>query len=1376
MMARGSGSGKKRQSAFELHREWLELVDTDGPFVAAPVLAKVFNNGIGAVVESGSSAYDALKSAHQAFGAAWDRFDKIPMDSADDDQVEAFARARDLWVEKLLADVIGWKSEFKVFQPGASRFSAESPDGRVTVEADAALWAEDDDQPAVLVMRVPAVKYLRDAPGDSWSADYIDRLDVLLRKHGVQLGLVTDGRWWGLVSAHAGTMTASGVFDAFTWIEERATRDALLTLLSPRYVVGGKPEQRLAQLFVDSVAAAEEVTEALGAQVRRAVELLIQAFSEADMRSRSEGRGTVLPEDPALAYEAAVTVMMRVVFLLFAEERGLLPRGVLFEQGYGIAGELDELKKRQANESEEVLDATSLTWHRLLATSQALFTGSSFEDSRMPAYGGSLFDPERFEFLTARHEAGSLKLTVSDRVMLHVLNSVQVAVIKKEARRISFRDIDVEQIGYIYEGLLGYTAAKAEKVTLGLRGTEGSEPEITLDQLETISAKVSTKDSPKEFAQAVREFIKADQPSAKAQSVAQIAKLLGTEPEPSALSALSQLVGKDSAEFERILPWLPIVRLDLRARPFVLPAGGLLVVETPSRRNAGAHYTPKSLAEEVVLHALEPLCYNPGPYQTNNREEFRLKSSTEILNLKVADIACGSGAFLVAAARYLADRLAEAWVAENPAMLGQKNLPQLAMREVVAKCLYGGDINSMAVEMCKLSLWLVSLDPAQPFSFVDDKIFVGNSLLGVTDLKQISRAHIDPKAATVVDFFSDFDADSQVRQAIDLRRELATKVNENDPMRSTSAKMGQLKRYRQLTADLRTMADGVIAAGLELGGKPGKKLDEAYENLRIALNQAFAPKQGVEADDEMLNAIIDRGLTPTVETDYERWQPLHWVLEAPDVMVDHGGFDAVIGNPPFLGSQKLKGAMGTNMRDWFVEQIGYGAKGIADFVAYFFLRAQALANVNGALGLIATNTVAQGDTREVGLQQMVERGFTITHAVQSKKWPSASANLEYAAVWGSLQKIPESMPRFIENLAVKSISSLLEPQGSVSGEPFALNANSNLAYNGMYVLGMGFTLETEEALNWIVEEPKLADVVKPYLGGKDLNGRPDLSASRYVIDFNDRTKAQAREYQHAFSRVEQLVKPERLQNNRKQYRDYWWQYAEKRGAMRKAIKGKDRVIAIAQVSSTLMPAFVSTDQVLDAKLIVFALDDFHSFAVLSSDLHRQWVLKYGTTMRADATYTPSSIFVPFPRPTATDATEHWGRVLDTERRDIMLRRQLGLTKLYNLVNDPDQPDSADADAARLREIHRNLDAAVAAAYGWEDIDLDHGFYTYKQVTRYSISPAARIEVLDRLLAENHRRAKLEAEAAASKLATKAKTKKPAKPSKTVEPKQKESLF
>ena len=131
-------------------------------------------------------------------------------------------------------------------------------------------------------------------------------------------------------------------------------------------------------------------------------------------------------------------------------------------------------------------------------------------------------------------------------------------------------------------------------------------------------------------------------------------------------------------------------------------------------------------------------------------------------------------------------------------------------------------------------------------------------------------------------------------------------------------------------------------------------------------------------------------------------------------------------------------------------------------------------------------------------------------------------------------------------------------------------------------------------------------------------------------------------------------------------------------------------------------------------------------------------------MRTDINYSPSDVFETFPRPHLTEeserALEAIGRTLDEERREIMLRRELGLTRLYNRVNDPALADSADPDVARLRVIHRELDEAVMAAYGWDDVPLDHGFHEYRKMTRWTISPAARVEVLDRLLALNHERA------------------------------------
>ena len=180
------------------------------------------------------------------------------------------------------------------------------------------------------------------------------------------------------------------------------------------------------------------------------------------------------------------------------------------------------------------------------------------------------------------------------------------------------------------------------------------------------------------------------------------------------------------------------------------------------------------------------------------------------------------------------------------------------------------------------------------------------------------------------------------------------------------------------------------------------------------------------------------------------------------------------------------------------------------------------------------------------------------------------------------------------------------------------------------------------------------------------------------------------------------------------------------------------------VSKTVMPMRVPHSQVFSQSIGVFATDSFADQAVLSSSLHQMWAIKYGCR---DARTIPAirhpDVFETFPRPAPTDRLAEIGRTLDTERREIMLRRELGLTKLYNLVNDPDYTDD---DIERMRQIHVELDQAVMDAYGWGDVPLDHGFHTYRQMRRWTVSPAARVEILDRLLEENLRRAAAQGEA------------------------------
>ena len=1309
-------------SAADQHRAWLELVDTDGPFLAVPALKRGWPTGM---LPPDKRELAALKDAKPAFEKAWDNWDT---NRDDPSALDLYLEARDAWVDTVLRDVTGWKDSYV---PAAAGTEARSPDYAVTVRPDGALVR--GELTGALVLVTDPVDSLRHPGADGWAASPIDRMEELLRACGVLVGVVTDGRWWAVVSARPQTMVASGILDAHRWIEFPAARNAFIELLRRRRLIAGRPEDRLTELFADSVAAAAEITEALGTQVRRAVELLVQAMSEAAIAARDRGTPNPLPATRSEVYEAAVTVMMRVVFLLFAEERGLLPQSRLFAMGYGISDEFDTLDARAREDGSETLDATHLTWHRLLATSQALYRGASFEEMRLQSYGGSLFDPARFPFLTAVDEHGLLAVSVSDRVMLEVLRAVQFARLPGEpARRISFRDIDVEQIGYIYEGLLGYSCEDVTEVTVGLIGKAGEEPEIPLASLEALRA---AKQADAAFAAAIESWVKEDQAAATLPSKSALAKAIRTEPEDTdrALRAVtSNVVLRD-----RLRPFIGIIRRDLRDRPTVMLPGGVLVVETPSRASAGAHYTPKDLAEDVVRYALEPLVYDPGPHQ--RADNWVPVDSARILSLKIADIACGSGAFLVAAANYLAKRLVEAWQRDGVTRGMPPHDQQIhAVRTVIAKCLYGADINAMAVEMCKLSLWLVSLDPNLPFSFVDDKILHGNSLLGLTDVRQLKHQHIDPDANRQGTVF-ELDVDGVLRRAKDIRRELANEVDDDDPLRSSTAKERLWRQYQKVTAPLAEVADAVIAAGVRLGGKPGKALNVAYENLGIALGNAS------ESDRRRLDEIIMTGLTPTVTTDYTRWKPLHWILAVPDVM-ERGGFDAIIGNPPFLGDAKITAAIGTNVRDWLIQIVAGGRRGRADLVAFFFLRAMSLLTPQGNLGLIATNTVAQGDTREVGLDQMAANGFTITRAIQSRSWPVASANLEYAAVWGTRKQVAPAVPRVADDVPVQRISTLLEPTGRVDGLPSRLTHNTGIGFQGCFLQGMGFILEQNEAEAWVRIDPRNAEVLFPYLNGEDLNSRPDTSASRWAIDFNDRPEEAAREYRLPYERLVELVKPERAQKAKAVRQAPWWLFLRARPALRKAMRGLEEVLVIALVSKTVMPMRVPTGQVFSHALGVFATDSFSDQAVLSSSMHQMWAIKYGSGMRNDPRYTPSDVFRTFPRPEPTERLAEVGRMLDTERREIMLRRELGLTKLYNLVNDPNITDAADPNVARMRQIHTELDRAVMDAYGWGGVELSHGFHTYRKMTRWTVPPAARVEILDLLLEENLLRAAAQGDA------------------------------
>jgi Eco57I restriction-modification methylase/MmeI, target recognition domain len=1290
------------------HLDWLGMMEISGPFLTLPVLTRVWPT-LDAV---DPATREALRFAHA---------------EAQDDPAG--------WIEFVLKGLLGWGDA--LHRDGMAELGLSVPEHDAHIEPSFTLT---DPQTGALrllgMIHSPGGHPTARIIGEAWAATPADRAALLCRHHDVPLGLVTDGRWWALVWAPRGGVTTTAVFDSVTWPEaaDRVVVRAFASLLHRRRFLAVPAAEMLPTLLDESLKNQEEVTEALGVQVRRAVEQLVDAVGRHDLRTReSGGRGLDEVATAHDVYRASVSVMMRVVFLLFAEERGLLPAdNDLYAAAYSAGRLCDDLERRAQEASEEELEYSTAAWHRLLALFGAVYHGVVHPRLDLPAYDGSIFDPAEHRWLES--------VMVDDRTVLHMLRSVQYVQIKRERRRLSFRALDVEQIGYVYEGLLSYEGFRAEATMVGLVGKEGLEDEVPLQDLEQIATR--TPDVPALAAALAEEYedSKIGSVTALAKRLAPLAGAARTD----ALRLLLAATGNDRALAERLLPFFGVLRRDLRDLPVVIRAGSLYVTQSRLRQHTGTHYTPRFLAEQVVDGALEPLVYSPGPLQTADKTQWTPRSSTEILALRVADIAMGSGAFLVAACRYLAGKLVEARATEGdirarehitrerPTAVDVEADPVViqARRDIIERCLYGVDINPMAVEMAKLSLWLVSMDPSRPFTFLDDRLIAGDSLLGITSLDQLEVMHLDAAKGRALHDRAVLDFTTGVRTLItdvaDQRRKLAGMPG--DDLIELDAKRHVLDQVRDKTDRARLFADLTVGAALAHAGRG----ERAQRDAAIAAaNYARLVNEGASDADQRARDQAARWLaTDQPEGGFDRY-PLHWPLEFPEVF-EHGGFDGIVGNPPFLGGHKITGVAGDAYRAHLVAVVGGGSRGRADMVAYFVLRAHAILSRRGQTGLVATNTLAQGDTREVGLDKILGSGVDLRRAVKSKPWPSRSAALQYCAVWTSCAPLAASALRTLDGSPVGRITAALDAGSRAVGSYHRLSANEGCSFEGSKVDVGLFLVQHALAAAMIQRDPRNRDILMPFLNGKDVGSRPDVSASRWVLNFHDWTRDRASRYRDCFSILESRLPPSQRIGS-------WWQYARRRPALLRATAHLGRVMVIIHHSKIAMPVFVESGQVFSHALVVFATDDPAMLAVLSSALHYWWAISRGSTLKGDLRYTPTDVFETLALPKMTPDLRVLGERLESYRRELMLARQAGLTQTYNLVHDP---SCADADVAGLRSVHREIDEAAVRAYGWRDLlagGLDHGFHETRQGVRYTVGPVVRQEILDRLLELNHER-------------------------------------
>ncbi len=1078
-------------------------------------------------------------------------------------------------------------------------------------------------------------------------------------------------------------------------------------------------------MFGASALEGTELTKTLGFQVRRAVELFVAALSSADREERlRQGRGPLDTVPPHDVYVAAATVMMRAIFLLYAEERGLLPLDdPLYARAYALSTLREQIETERLESGDEPLERRCYAWRRMLATFAAVYGGISHDRLRMPAYGGRLFDPARFPFL--------LDARIDDLTIATMLSALQILEPERgaAARRLSFRELDVEQIGHVYEGLLDHDARSAEDVVLGFTGKSGDEPEVDLAAIEANAAR--GRDALVEF------LVETTGRAAKA-----VARdldrgaALARDKDVETTRRIRRACENDVGLAERVMPYSPFLRDDLHGVPTVYLPGSLLVRKTRARRDSGTEYTPRVLAEEIVLYTLEPLCFRPGPIEGAERRDWAIKPSEELLALKVCDPACGSGAFLVAACRYLADRVVEAWA--NEGHISDDDPTREAQRLVAQRCIYGVDRDGMAVEMAKLSLWLLTFSRERPFGFLDHAIREGDSLLGITSIDQVRHFHRDPVRGKQLNEETLFDMTSVLYSLFDEARRLRTELEHHDLLDVHDVEDQDRLQAEAIekTSIARTLADAIVGVELSLSDRPSHERDSAI--VAIANRLAAAIGIGVNADWRDARVEIDwistetgRRINAGRPNGAPKREPLHWPLEFPEVFSgERSGFDAVTGNPPFLGGKLITGSFGDDYRNLLLQTLAGDRRGHADLVAYFFLRA---AEIAVRFGFIATNTIAQGDTREVALDVLTDRDWSIYRAEKSRPWPGAAA-IQVSEVWCTRSKSRE--PIILGDKLVSGISPLLVPVSRVNGVAYTLKANLGIAFNGQYLHGTGFVLSDSERAEIVSRDSRSGEVISPYIVAEDICSRFDLSAARSAIDFGTMDESEARSYGAAYSWIERTVKPQRLASSAAVRSAPWWQFFRTRPELRQASLSLDYIILMPLVSKYSIPVKARNGQVFSHMVAVFATDDDGLYGLISSEVHKIWARSRGSTMRNDTRYTPTDCFETFPLPDHFETIGTIMHELHEYRTALMYERHLGITKLYNSFHSP---ACGEPEIERLRQLHTELDRSVLVSYGWEDLSAARSFHATDEGLRLALDEAVRIEILDRLLELNQKR-------------------------------------
>lgn len=1138
-----------------------------------------------------------------------------------------------------------------------------------------------------------------------WRAAPQLKFERLLRETGVAIGLLSNCRQLRLVYAPRGESSGHATFNVHEMVQVagRPMFAALHMLLSAdrMFMLGEK--QRLPAILANSRKYQNTVSTKLAEQVLAALYELMRGFQSADDVRKGDLLRDVLANDPNQVYSGLLRILMRLVFVLFAEDRDLMSGDPVYSNNYSITGLFERLREDRGR-FPDTMDSRFGAWSQLLTLFRLVFEGGQHGTFKLPARKGYLFDPDRFPFLEGR--TGSCPADepapvprISDGVVYRVLRNLLIL----DGERLSYRTLDVEQIGSVYETVMGFDLEVAAGKSIAIKPVKshGAPATINLDTLLQIKGEDRAKWLNEQSDQT-----------------------LGKD-------AAIQL--KDASTIDELLVALD-KKIQKKVTPRVVPAGEIVLQPSNERRRSGSHYTPRSLTEPIVRKTLEPilkqLCdpeatcpgvyqpsredkqrYTPGELQARIRlsekavetskqaRELGTPHPSQILDLKICDPAMGSGAFLVETCRQLGDELIKAWYAHDAVPTDippDEDEVLYARRQVAQRCLYGVDKNEMAVDLAKLSLWLVTLAKDHPFTFLDHSLRYGDSLVGLTR-RQIIGFHWEPKKQR--QFGEDL-----IQKRLDRATEARAKIlnaREDVPYRDQEQRLAVANEALEV---IRLTGDACVSAFF--AGSKKKEREDRCEELFASVSDWYASGHEISKRGPIASAAA------SLRSGEHPLSPFHWEIEFPEVFgIKDGGFDVFVGNPPFLGGQHLSGATSAEYLD-FIKQLTPGTGRVTDLVAYFFRAAFSKLNSTGTIGFVATNSISQGETRAGGLAAIREKGGIIFSAKRRVKWPGEAAVI-VSQVFISKNEIPG--PYLLDGKPVPKITAFLH-YGGGDNDPARLRANIPLSHHGSFIHGAGFTFDdSDEAASTlatmnqlIVQYPDYCSRIHPYLSGEDILTSPTHEPSRYVIDLNQYDEiAATKQFPELMAILKEKVYPERmkLKDNAdgKRYKTNWWRWARHSVALDDAKQNLDKLLVHPFTSTHLAFVFAPSSVIVGLPHNVFSIDQHSYFSVLQSRVHELWVRFFASSLEDRLRYVRSDCFETFPFPPQLANNEELDRLGDeyySKRCQILIALDEGLTATYNRFHDPHEQSS---EILHLRELHAAMDRAVLEAYGWDDL-------------------------------------------------------------------------